>query len=336
MKKLLLPVYALLCCLLLVGCSSAFTDENSGETIRIDIQNEVPDQLKSVAVSFYRGDEILGTQAMQNADGSLLAREKISFELTEDDISDGDLNGITLSVSVTDLRGESYDVSELSLLPEWGEQYSFLLRYEDGCYSLYAETDEGEEAHADAADEDAAGPYSAVINDYATAITEGWDAARMEGKGLGHLIPDCLAQDERATVGYYEGDLNGDGQPELAIAARSESEYYTGMIFALYILDDGKPSMLVKSGERDRWYYAGSGRLYNIGSSGAANSVNQICAIDRDLTYLDGVEYNGTDYPDDPWLHYTGETWEHVSADEAAAFISDMGAAVKNMEITPF
>ena len=178
--------------------------------------------------------------------------------------------------------------------------------------------------------------YDAIIQKYETAVKEGWDAARMMENEMNYMIPGCLEQDERANVGYFKGDLNGDGQPELAIAATSESEYYTGMIFVLYELEDGQPTILVESGERDRWYYAADGKLYNEASNSAAESSYSLCTADRDLAYLDAVEYNAVQYPDDPWLRFTGETWEHISEKDANTAMLEIRNNVKNLEITPF
>lgn len=179
-------------------------------------------------------------------------------------------------------------------------------------------------------------PYDAIITNYETAVTYGLDEAQMTEKGLNGMISRCLDQDERAQVGYYVGDLNGDGQEELAIAASSESEYYTGLIFALYTVRDGEAVPLVISGERDRWYYAGEGQLYNVASSSAMESENCLCTADEELTYLDGVEYNAAMNADNPWLHFTGEAWEYVTEEEAEAFIVKMEYHVTNLEIIPF
>lgn len=186
------------------------------------------------------------------------------------------------------------------------------------------------------AEAEAADPYEAIIARYKTAVAEHWDASQMMENGLNYMLPGCLEQDERARVGYYEGDLNGDGQPELAIAAASESEYYTGMIFVLYTLEDEQPAVLAESGERDRWYYAGEGRLYNEGSSGAAESRFALCAADRTLAYLDAVEYDGLENPDEPWQRYTGKAWEPISEEEADAALQKLKSTVTNLEIIPF
>ena len=166
--------------------------------------------------------------------------------------------------------------------------------------------------------------YDTIIRQYETAVAEGWDTDKMTENGLDYMVAYCLEQDERANVGYFKGDLNGDGQAELAITAESEDEYFAGMIFALYELADGEPFALVQSGERDRWYYAGEGRLLNEAFGNAFETVCSLCTADWELAYLDAVGRNAAEYPDDPWLRFTGETWEHVSGEEADAAVAEM------------
>ena len=178
--------------------------------------------------------------------------------------------------------------------------------------------------------------YDGILQAYREALEKNFDPAQMMEAGLNYLIPDCLSQDERARVGWFLGDLNGDGSPELAIAASSESEFYAGLIFELYILDDGQPVLLAESSERNRWYYAGSGKLLNIASSSAAESGWYLCSAGRDLAYLDAVECNGTQYPDDPWLAFDGETWTHISQEEANRNILEFTNLVSNLDICSF
>ena len=178
--------------------------------------------------------------------------------------------------------------------------------------------------------------FDGILRSYREAMEKNFDPAQMMEAGLNYLIPDCLSQDERARVGYFLGDLNGDGAPELAIAASSESEFYAGLIFELYILEDGQPVLLAESSERNRWYYAGDGQLLNIASSSAAESGWYLCSAQRDLAYLDAVECNGAQYPQDPWLAFTGDAWTHISQEEANRKILEFTNLVTNLEIRPF
>ena len=178
--------------------------------------------------------------------------------------------------------------------------------------------------------------FDSILQAYREAIENNYGPARMMDAGLNYLVPDCIAQDERARVGYFLGDLNGDGSPELAIAANSESEFYAGLIFELYVLDDGQPVLLAESSERNRWYSAGPGQLLNIASSGVAESGWYLCSADRDLAYLNGAECSGTQYPEDPWLSFDGDTWTHISQEEANRKILELTNLVTNLELCSF
>lgn len=175
--------------------------------------------------------------------------------------------------------------------------------------------------------------YAMIIGLYETAVKEGWDAKKLTENGMNPMVPACIEKDERAKVGYFVGDINGDEQPELAIAAASESVYYTGLIFALYELYDGQPVLLVESNDCDRWYYAGEGRLYNEKNDSTMQSACSLCTADRELAYLDAVEYSAVDYP---WLRFTGDTWKQISEEEATAAMQEMRDTVVNLEIKPF
>lgn len=178
--------------------------------------------------------------------------------------------------------------------------------------------------------------FASLIQRYAEAVAQNRDGAQMMEQGLNDMIPGCLEQDERAHVGYFLGDLNGDGKEELAIAASSESEFYTGLIFELYTMEGDDPVLLAASSDRNRWYYAGPGKLLNIASSGAAESGWYLCGADRALGFLDAVEYNAAQYPDDPWLRFTGSGWEHISANTADQAILDLSGMVRNLELISF
>lgn len=336
MKRTISLILAGLFALLCAGCSGMST---TGESSCFTIQNDVPDQLQSIAVTFYAGEITVGSIAME-PDGSLLGREKSSFYLNYEDLPEGaDLNHFRIVVSVTDADGVSHEVSDLSCIPEPGKDYHFQLRQIDGSYCLWMSFEGNEVGVSDGTSEEdstppdaAADPYEGIISQYREAVVNGWDAEQMDEHGLNRLVPDFVR--DRETVGYYEGDLNGDGVPELAISSRKQEGAYRGMLFALYELVDGQPALLVESGERNRWYFAGEGTLYNEASSSAEQSCVSLCTLNFDLAYLDAVEYNGTEYPDDPWLQFTGETWKHISESEANTAMEQMAKMVEVLNLT--
>ena len=142
MKKTVLPIAAGLLCLQLAGCGSDPIEKEHSREILINIKNDAEDPLSDIGITWYLGQDALGTIGMKNADGSLLGKDSISFCITEEDIpADADLSDFRIKVSVTDADGATFDAYELRCIPEFGKDYSFLLREEDGCYSLWSVLD---------------------------------------------------------------------------------------------------------------------------------------------------------------------------------------------------
>ena len=106
------------------------------------------------------------------------------------------------------------------------------------------------------------------IADAADDISSG--VLTMEEKG--ELLADFGLYVDCGKVGFDLKDLDGDGTPELIIAAEAEDDFFGKMIFALYALKDGAFEQVFASAERDRYYYAGENLFAHEGSSGAADS----------------------------------------------------------------
>ncbi len=179
--------------------------------------------------------------------------------------------------------------------------------------------------------------FEGLISQYQEAIKGNYTPAQMAEKSLNTLIPECLSQDELASVGYSVVDLDGNGLKELVIAANSQSEFYTGMIFAVYLQDEeGNHTVMVESTDRNRWYYAGEGKLLNISSESSQVSKWYLCEANRDLGYLEAVEYDASVNPEDPWIMFNGSGWEHIQQAQADQKVNEFRNQVSNMEITKF
>lgn len=73
-------------------------------------------------------------------------------------------------------------------------------------------------------------------------------------------------------IGYVIKDVNSDGVYELLICEGD-------MIYAMYTMVNGNPTLLFTGWSRNRWYLLDDGTLYNTGSSGASESSHGIYAI---------------------------------------------------------
>lgn len=134
MKKLAAIFVIMALCLCCISCG---TKAEGNDGITINIKNEAAEQLKSIGITYCIGEEALGTLGVEHADGSPLGNDGLAFILTKEDIPDGtDLSKFRMEVSVTDAEGQTYDVCTLAFVPEFGEEYHFLLKSEDGSYSL--------------------------------------------------------------------------------------------------------------------------------------------------------------------------------------------------------
>lgn len=138
MKKAI-AIIMMMACLLCVGCGTGSAVNEQKHEIKINIQNDTSEQLKRIGITYCIGEEALGTIGVENADGSLLGNDGLAFSLTKEDIPDGaDLSKFKMEVSVTDAEGRAYDAGALAFAPEFGKEYSFVLKSVDGCYSLWS------------------------------------------------------------------------------------------------------------------------------------------------------------------------------------------------------
>jgi len=119
--------------------------ENSSPTVEADgcyakivITNEIPDRLKGIALSYGFRAEPAGSVVMENADGSLLEKGDIEFEITEDDIPKGaDLSDFYFIVRIREKEGDFFDLINIDVPLVRDEEYRFNLLYADGIYSVF-------------------------------------------------------------------------------------------------------------------------------------------------------------------------------------------------------
>ena len=119
-----------------------------------------------------------------------------------------------------------------------------------------------------------------LLTAYVTAINAGADRSAMEENGLNALAAD-VGDTPLETIGYLVDDLDGNGSPELVIGTISDNNFLHALILDLYTFpedtlenSDGRV-LLFRSRERDR-LYSGSDRIFaHVGSSGAADSIDE-------------------------------------------------------------
>lgn len=140
---------------------------------------------------------------------------------------------------------------------------------------------------------DAADPYHEILSNYSTALSEQWTGQNLWDHDLNYMIADCYGEEPFENIGYVIKDIDGNGTAELLIGTTASvtDEFFGKMIFDLYGLDgNGNTVQIFRSGERDRYYYAGSNLFVNQGSSGAADSIDTTVSLNNgeltDLGYV--------------------------------------------------
>ena len=117
--------------------------------------------------------------------------------------------------------------------------------------------------------------YDRLIAQYADVLTDGTGVEDLLAQGMSELMADCYGDTPKANIGYLVSDLDGDGTPELAVAATEEitDDFYGYLVFDLYTLDgNGAPVQIFSSRARERYYYVGGGCFAYIGADSASES----------------------------------------------------------------
>lgn len=139
--------------------------------------------------------------------------------------------------------------------------------------------------------------YAVILGEYYTALSEKWDGAQMMEAGLNYMAADCAREQPLEELGYAITDLDGDGVAELLVGFHGENDDFKNMIFSLYVLNteqDNAPLLILDSGERNRYYYAGENRFANVGAGAFSESFETTVKFEDgeviDMTYTTAPE----------------------------------------------
>lgn len=167
--------------------------------------------------------------------------------------------------------GTIYDMTlsfptDVQFHPENGkapESYSRLYETAQSVMETIASTDGGTYlAGAGIKGEDL---YQDVLKKHVTAVTEKWNAARLEEEAMSpvyELIGKVYGEAALDQVCFAYSDLNSDGIEELLVGEiREEDQNFA--VYDIYTMDDHKPLHSL-SGWKGNCYYAGELSLYNV------------------------------------------------------------------------
>ena len=186
--------------------------------------------------------------------------------------------------------------------------------------------------------------YGDVIEQFKTAISEGWDANKLEENGMSSMYY-AMSQYENApdvmkVTGYAYTDMNSDGIDELAVGEITEGED-KGLIYDIYTMIDRKPAHVVSGYPRDRYYALNGGLIVNEASGGADLTEVVSYYITPNSTELIpqiAVKYDAYENKDNPWFvsfSYEEGEWDKISEDEFNEYLGRMDD-IKRLDFTPF
>ena len=108
-------------------------------------------------------------------------------------------------------------------------------------------------------------------------------------------------------LGYCTMDIDGDGIEELMIGSVN-ADADTSMFFDLYTMVNGQRSLVISSGERDRYYLCEDHTIANEASGGAmSSSFKYYDFVSGQLQIKENVFLDGFDHPENPWFYTTTE-----------------------------
>ncbi len=137
-----------------------------------------------------------------------------------------------------------------------------------------AQLDEQDGETEDQAKSDA---FSDIYCLYRQAVKEKWDGSKLAENSMSLMMLDCYGTSPIDNIGYTYTDLDGNGKEELVVALTDSftDNYYGKLVLDVYSVDgNGKTVRVFSSGDRNRYYYAGSNLFANIGSGAASVDVN--------------------------------------------------------------
>lgn len=186
--------------------------------------------------------------------------------------------------------------------------------------------------------------YGDVIAQFKKAISEKWDASKLEKNGMSSMYYAITqyegAPDAMKVTGYAFRDLNSDGIDELVVGEIAEGDM-KGVIYDIYTMVDRKPAHVISGYARDRYYDLPGGVLVNEASGGAELTEVKSYYLTPNTTELllqIGVKYDSYDDKDNPWYVTFGTDegkWEKITEDEYNEYLGRINDFVR-FDYTPF
>lgn len=146
--------------------------------------------------------------------------------------------------------------------------------------------------------------YDEIIWQYYNGVNSNWSMEDYREKNLCYLAG---YETSSSDIGYCTMDIDGDGIEELLIGSVNK-DADTAMFFDLYTMVNGQRTLVISSGERDRYYLCEDHTIANEASGGAlSSSFKYYDFVSGQLQIKENVFLDGYDHPENPWFYTTTE-----------------------------
>ena len=146
--------------------------------------------------------------------------------------------------------------------------------------------------------------YDEIIRQYYNGVNANWSMSDYSDRNLCYLAG---YETSSSDLGYCTMDIDGDGIEELMIGSVN-ADADTSMFFDLYTMVNGQRSLVISSGERDRYYLCEDHTIANEASGGAmSSSFKYYDLVSGQLQIKENVFLDGFDHPENPWFYTTTE-----------------------------
>ena len=170
--------------------------------------------------------------------------------------------------------------------------------------------------------------YAPVLDQYYTALTEGWSEKEYEQAGLCKLA----SGQEPAALGYCFTDVDYDGSKELMIGKLDNG----GVLYDFYTLSGDTPVRLAFSTETDQYYYCTGHEILRESRQAGGKDMIEYYKMDEDaLKWIETFRYDDSR---STWILYyekDGSTEETPMTEEEKEEIQS-DYVTKEIAFTPF
>lgn len=157
--------------------------------------------------------------------------------------------------------------------------------------------------------------YAEQINRYYRALAEQWEEGRYYEEEMSPLASYYYDGNPMDNAGFAFVDLDHDSNQELVIGA-IENSSLDPAVFEIWTLRNGIPTLLCRSGYRNRYYLEytqedNNWLIANVGSSSAANSAYHYYYLENgELNVAQAIVFDAIANESAPWFMAYDADWD--------------------------